>query len=196
MTDENSTAAAGGGYRIEHDSMGEVRVPADAKWRAQTQRAVENFPISGQRLERAHIDALAQIKAAAAKVNADLKVLDPEIAEARQEAAAEEAEAVHQHGGDQGSGHADGEAGQGAPEDRLREVAPEQAGVRREGPGDARGRGQDRRRHAQAADHELPDEEEGGAEDRRQVTAAMDDVSSWGCVGVSAGLYGKRFRGR
>ncbi|WP_327709080.1 class II fumarate hydratase [Streptomyces sp. NBC_00464] len=92
MTDENSTAAAGGGYRIEHDSMGEVRVPADAKWRAQTQRAVENFPISGQRLERAHIAALAQVKAAAAKVNAELKVLDPEIAEAIQEAAAEVAE--------------------------------------------------------------------------------------------------------
>ncbi|WP_326738461.1 class II fumarate hydratase [Streptomyces sp. NBC_01022] len=92
MTDENSTAAAGGGYRIEHDSMGEVRVPADAKWRAQTQRAVENFPISGQRLERAHIAALAQVKAAAAKVNAELKVLDPEIAEAIREAAAEVAE--------------------------------------------------------------------------------------------------------
>lgn len=80
------------GYRIEHDSMGEVRVPADAKWRAQTQRAVENFPISGQRLERAHIQALARVKAAAAKVNAELKVLDPEIAEAIQEAAAEVAE--------------------------------------------------------------------------------------------------------
>lgn len=76
-------------YRIEHDSMGEVRVPAHARWRAQTQRAVENFPISGQRLERAHIEALARIKAAAAKVNAELKVLDPEIAEAIQEAAAE-----------------------------------------------------------------------------------------------------------
>lgn len=76
-------------YRVEHDSMGEVRVPAHAKWRAQTQRAVENFPISGQRLERAHIEALARIKAAAAKVNAELKVLDPEIAEAVQEAAAE-----------------------------------------------------------------------------------------------------------
>ncbi|TXS37799.1 class II fumarate hydratase [Streptomyces sp. OR43] len=79
-------------YRVEHDSMGEVRVPADAKWRAQTQRAVENFPISGQRLERAHIAALARVKAAAAKVNAELDVLDPEIAEAIQEAAAEVAE--------------------------------------------------------------------------------------------------------
>ncbi|WP_329207023.1 class II fumarate hydratase [Streptomyces sp. NBC_01696] len=76
-------------YRVEHDSMGEVRVPAHAKWRAQTQRAVENFPISGQRLERAHIEALARIKAAAAKVNAELKVLDPDIANAIQEAAAE-----------------------------------------------------------------------------------------------------------
>ncbi|WP_405750451.1 class II fumarate hydratase [Streptomyces sp. NBC_00012] len=81
--------ANGGVFRIEHDSMGEVRVPAEAKWRAQTQRAVENFPVSGQRLERAHIEALARIKAAAAKVNAELKVLDPDIAAAIQEAAAE-----------------------------------------------------------------------------------------------------------
>jgi fumarate hydratase class II len=79
-------------YRIEHDSMGEVRVPADAKWRAQTQRAVENFPISGQRLERAHIEALALIKGAAAKVNAKLGVVDKDVAEAVQEAAAEVAE--------------------------------------------------------------------------------------------------------
>ncbi|MFJ3528845.1 class II fumarate hydratase [Streptomyces sp. NPDC090132] len=82
----------GGKHRIEHDSMGEVKVPADAKWRAQTQRAVENFPISGQRLERSHIEALARIKGAAAKVNAELKVLDPEIARAIQDAAAEVAE--------------------------------------------------------------------------------------------------------
>ncbi|WP_407077595.1 class II fumarate hydratase [Streptomyces sp. SCSIO 30461] len=79
-------------YRIEHDSMGEVKVPAHAKWRAQTQRAVENFPVSGQRLERAHIEALARIKAAAAKVNAELGVLDKDIAEAVQDAAAEVAE--------------------------------------------------------------------------------------------------------
>lgn len=72
--------------------MGEVRVPAHAKWRAQTQRAVENFPISGQRLERAHIAALARIKGAAAKVNADLGVLGKELAEAIAEAAAEVAE--------------------------------------------------------------------------------------------------------
>ncbi|WP_329614161.1 class II fumarate hydratase [Streptomyces brevispora] len=83
---------ADGKHRIEHDSMGEVRVPTDAKWRAQTQRAVENFPVSGQRLERAHIEALARIKAAAAKVNAELNVLDPEIAAAIGSAAAEVAE--------------------------------------------------------------------------------------------------------
>ncbi|CAM5545503.1 Fumarate hydratase class II [Streptomyces microflavus] len=73
---------------IERDSMGEVKVPAHAKWRAQTQRAVENFPISGQRLERAHIEALARIDGEA-KVNAELKVVDPDIADAIQEAAAE-----------------------------------------------------------------------------------------------------------
>ncbi len=89
MTNEGKSAADSEGYRIEHDSMGEVKVPADAKWRAQTQRAVENFPISGQRLERAHIEALARIKGAAAKVNAELEVLDPEIARAIQDAAAE-----------------------------------------------------------------------------------------------------------
>ncbi|MFE5615975.1 class II fumarate hydratase [Streptomyces sp. NPDC056470] len=80
------------GYRIEHDSMGEVRVPAHAKWRAQTQRAMENFPVSGQRLERAHIEALARIKAAAAKVNASLGVIDQDRADAIAEAAAEVAE--------------------------------------------------------------------------------------------------------
>ncbi|MFB6527010.1 class II fumarate hydratase [Streptomyces sp. NPDC056399] len=80
------------GYRIEHDSMGEVRVPAHAKWRAQTQRAVENFPVSGQRLERAHIEALARIKAAAAQVNAVLGVIDRDRAEAIASAADEVAE--------------------------------------------------------------------------------------------------------
>ncbi|MGH3309154.1 MAG: class II fumarate hydratase [Streptomyces sp.] len=76
-------------YRTEHDSMGEIQVPAHAKWRAQTQRAVENFPVSGQRLERAHIEALARIKAAAAQVNAELGVLDTALAEAVREAAEE-----------------------------------------------------------------------------------------------------------
>jgi fumarate hydratase class II len=80
------------GFRIEHDSMGEVRVPAAAKWRAQTQRAVENFPISGRTLERAHIAALGHIKAAAAKVNADLGVLDADLAAAIAAAAGEVAD--------------------------------------------------------------------------------------------------------
>jgi fumarate hydratase class II len=75
-------------YRIERDTMGEVRVPADALWRAQTQRAVQNFPISGRGIDPAHIRALALIKGAAALANADLKVLDPEIAEAVATAAA------------------------------------------------------------------------------------------------------------
>jgi fumarate hydratase, class II len=69
-------------YRIEHDSMGEVHVPAEALWRAQTQRAVENFPISGHALEDAHIQAIAHVKAAAAKVNAELGVIDADMAEA------------------------------------------------------------------------------------------------------------------
>jgi fumarate hydratase class II len=79
-------------YRVEHDTMGEVRVPAAAKWRAQTQRAVENFPISGGRIERAHIEALARIKAAAALVNARLGVLPDDIAEAIAAAALEVAD--------------------------------------------------------------------------------------------------------
>ncbi|HET7385472.1 MAG TPA: class II fumarate hydratase [Nocardioidaceae bacterium] len=74
-------------FRIEHDSMGEVKVPADALWRAQTQRAVENFPISGTRLEAEHIAALARIKSAAAQVNAELGVLDGGLAKAVHEAA-------------------------------------------------------------------------------------------------------------
>ena len=69
-------------YRIEHDTMGEVKVPKEALYRAQTQRAVENFPISGTTLERAHIAALARIKKAAALANAKLGVLDSKIADA------------------------------------------------------------------------------------------------------------------
>ncbi|HEY1485049.1 MAG TPA: class II fumarate hydratase [Micromonosporaceae bacterium] len=76
-------------YRIEHDTMGEVRVPASALWRAQTQRAVENFPISGTGLQHAHIAALARIKAAAATVNADLGVIPADVAAAIGAAAAE-----------------------------------------------------------------------------------------------------------
>ena len=69
-------------YRIEHDTMGEVRVPASALYRAQTQRAVENFPISGSGLEVQQLQALARIKKAAAQANARLGVLDPAIANA------------------------------------------------------------------------------------------------------------------
>jgi fumarate hydratase, class II len=76
-------------YRIEHDTMGEVRVPAAAKWRAQTQRAVENFPVSGSTLEPRHIAALARIKAAAAQANAELGVLGQDVADAIAAAAAE-----------------------------------------------------------------------------------------------------------
>lgn len=76
-------------FRIEKDSMGEVRVPKDAKWRAQTQRAVENFPISGQPIERELIAALALIKGAGARVRAERGTLDPAKAHAVAAAAAE-----------------------------------------------------------------------------------------------------------
>jgi fumarate hydratase class II len=84
VTDDSTTQ----GFRIERDTMGEVRVPADALWRAQTQRAVENFPVSGRGIEPAHIRALAQIKGAAAAANAQLGVLDADVAEAIGAAAA------------------------------------------------------------------------------------------------------------
>jgi fumarate hydratase class II len=82
-------------YRIEHDTMGEVRVPKDALWRAQTQRAVENFPISGRGLERAQIRALGLLKGACAQVNKDLGLLDAEKADAIIAAAAEIASGQH-----------------------------------------------------------------------------------------------------
>jgi fumarate hydratase class II len=84
-----SDVSAGGEHRIEHDSMGEVRVPAAARWGAQTQRAVENFPISGMRIDRSLIAALAAIKAAAARVNGRLGVVETDVAEALSAAAAE-----------------------------------------------------------------------------------------------------------
>ncbi|MES1935816.1 class II fumarate hydratase [Salinisphaera hydrothermalis] len=74
MADEN--------YRIEKDSMGELRVPKDALWGAQSQRAIENFPISDLRAPRAMINALGLIKASAAQVNRDLGLLDGDIAKA------------------------------------------------------------------------------------------------------------------
>jgi fumarate hydratase class II len=79
-------------YRIEHDSMGEVRVPADALYAAQTQRAVENFPISGVRFGHAFIRAVGLIKSAAAQVNQDLGLLSAELSQTIQEAAGEVAE--------------------------------------------------------------------------------------------------------
>src|SRR5262245_36879065 len=82
-------------YRIERDTMGEVRVPVEALWRAQTQRAVENFPISGRGLEPRQIRALGLIKAAAAAVNAEMGVLDADLAEAIEAAANEVAAGVH-----------------------------------------------------------------------------------------------------
>ena len=82
-------------YRIEHDTMGEVRVPAKALWRAQTQRAVENFPISGRGLERTQIRALGLLKGACAQVNKDLGLLAPEKADAIITAAAEIADGRH-----------------------------------------------------------------------------------------------------
>jgi fumarate hydratase class II len=82
VTTTQTDPAAQPEYRIERDTMGEVRVPATALWRAQTQRAVENFPISARGLEPAHIRALATIKAAAATANAELGVITPELAAA------------------------------------------------------------------------------------------------------------------
>ena len=67
-------------FRVERDSMGDVRVPADAKWRAQTQRAVENFPISGVRLERPLIESLARIKGAVAAVKRAEGMIDADLA--------------------------------------------------------------------------------------------------------------------
>ncbi|NPA80928.1 MAG: class II fumarate hydratase [Thermotogae bacterium] len=79
-------------YRIEKDSLGEVKVPKDAYWGAQTQRAIENFPISGIRFPRPFIKALGLIKYAAAKVNNDLGYLDDEKAKVIMQAAREVAD--------------------------------------------------------------------------------------------------------
>jgi fumarate hydratase, class II len=95
MVHRDGEANHGESFRTEHDSMGEVRVPAHALWGAQTQRAVQNFPVSGQRLPRELIHALASIKGAAALVNAELGVLDTDLAEAIYEAAAEVARGEH-----------------------------------------------------------------------------------------------------
>jgi fumarate hydratase class II len=83
-------------FRIEHDTMGEVRVPRDALYSAQTQRAVENFPISGATLESAQIAALARIKKSAALANAELGVLDRDVADAIAASADEVIAGVHE----------------------------------------------------------------------------------------------------
>ena len=83
------------GFRIEHDSMGDLQVPAAALWGAQTQRAIINFPISGRRMPRAFIRALALIKQAAAMANGQLGLLAPASAAAIQSAAAEVADGRH-----------------------------------------------------------------------------------------------------
>jgi len=83
------------GFRVEHDSMGELKVPADALWGAQTQRAVENFPISGLPMHRAFIRALGLIKASAATVNQALDVLDKKRGQAIEAAALEVADGRH-----------------------------------------------------------------------------------------------------
>ncbi|GLZ55187.1 class II fumarate hydratase [Actinomycetospora sp. NBRC 106378] len=82
-------------YRTEHDTMGEVQVPAQALYAAQTQRAVENFPISGRPIEPAQIRALGLVKGACARVNKDLGVLDAGIADAVAAAADEVASGAH-----------------------------------------------------------------------------------------------------
>ncbi|MGH3709941.1 MAG: class II fumarate hydratase [Pseudonocardiaceae bacterium] len=82
-------------YRVERDTMGEVAVPLDALYGSQTQRAVDNFPISGRGLERAQIRALGLVKAACARVNAQLGVLEPGLAEAIASAADEVAAGAH-----------------------------------------------------------------------------------------------------
>jgi len=92
-----SEGADGAGieYRIEHDSMGEIRVPQSARWGAQTQRAVENFPISGQPVEPALLVALAMIKGAAATTNAEMGTIGSDVATAIAEAADEVAAGRH-----------------------------------------------------------------------------------------------------
>ena len=86
------TGGAAAGFRLEHDSMGELSVPAAALWGAQTQRAVQNFPISGQPMPREFIRALALIKAAAAQANGGFGLLDPGAAQAIAAAAREVAD--------------------------------------------------------------------------------------------------------
>jgi fumarate hydratase class II len=94
-TSPDTSPDKGTEFRTEHDSMGEVQVPRDALWRAQTQRAVENFPISGTTLEPRLIHALGLVKGAAARVNGELEIIGAERAAAIQDAAAAVAAGEH-----------------------------------------------------------------------------------------------------
>ncbi len=95
MDSEHDEGSDGPTHRIEHDALGEVRVPVEAHWRAQTQRAVENFPVSGRQVDPSLIHAIVRIKAAAAEVNAELGVVAPEVARAVVAAAAEVLDGRH-----------------------------------------------------------------------------------------------------
>ncbi|WP_337245481.1 class II fumarate hydratase [Luteimonas sp. gir] len=90
-----STSANAPAFRIEHDSMGDLQVPADALWGAQTQRAVQNFPVSGWPMPRGFIRALGLIKAAAADVNTGLDLLPGRLGKAIRAAALEVADGAH-----------------------------------------------------------------------------------------------------
>lgn len=83
------------GFRTEKDSMGELKVPMNALYAAQTQRAVENFPVSGLRMPPAFIEAVARIKGCAAEANRELGLLEPALAAAIQSAAQELVEGRH-----------------------------------------------------------------------------------------------------
>jgi fumarate hydratase class II len=88
----SQSSTPSGDFRIEKDSLGEVRVPREALWAAQTQRAVENFPISGITFGRSFLRALGLIKSAAAQANQELGLLSPELSKAIQAAAADVAD--------------------------------------------------------------------------------------------------------
>jgi len=88
-------AAKSKSFRVEHDSMGDLQVPADALWGAQTQRAVQNFPVSGRPMRRGFIRALGLVKAAAAEVNAGLGLLPKQRAGAIRAAALAVAQGTH-----------------------------------------------------------------------------------------------------
>lgn len=82
-------------FRMERDSLGEVKIPAEALWGPATARAIENFPISGRFFPRPFISALGLLKATAARANSELKLIEPEIAKAIWQSAEEVREGVH-----------------------------------------------------------------------------------------------------